>query len=94
MESSSSSFEDLELAAEAYRFTGYNLPTVKLDDGFEYYVVGVHPYFNNQPMFWQTPAYAIGFDTVGGYTYPMYSRPKGQPGEPLGGPSSPPDLPL
>lgn len=62
-------------AAEKDRFTGYNLPMAKLDDGFEYYIVGVHPYFYNQPMVWQTPAFQIGFDSVGGHSSPLFSEP-------------------
>ncbi len=64
------------LAADRYRFSGYNLPTVKLDDGFDYYVVGVHPYFINQPTMWQKPAFQVGFDTVGGHNDPIFSTPK------------------
>jgi len=65
---------DKKFDAERDRFTGYNLPTVKLEDGFEYYVVGVHSFFINQPQFWQKPAFQVGFDTVGGYTSPIYSK--------------------
>lgn len=65
---------DKQLDSNRDRFSGYNLPTVKLDDGFEYYVVGVHPFYMNQPQFWQKPAFQVGFDTVGGYTSPIYSK--------------------
>ena len=58
------------------RFSGYNLPTIKLNDGFEYYVVGVHPYLQNQPIFWQTPAYDIGVSSAGGHVHPIYTSPK------------------
>lgn len=58
------------------RFSGYNLNTVKFPDGFDYYVVGVHPYFFNQPIQWQTPAYQIGFHTAGGHNHPIYTLPR------------------
>ena len=72
-ESSSSSEQDRQLEADKYRFSGYNLPMVKLADGFEYYIVDVHPYFLNQPQVFQKPAFAVGFDTVGGNVGPIYS---------------------
>lgn len=65
-----------ELDANRDRFSGYNLPSKKLDDGFDYYVVGVHPYFINQPTVWQKPAFQIGFNTVGGHVDPFFSSPK------------------
>ena len=58
---------------EGDRFTGYNLPTVNLDAGFPYYVVDVHPYFFNQPMVWQEPAFSVGFNTAGGHITPIFS---------------------
>ena len=69
-----------KLAADRYRFSGYNLPMIKLADGFEYYVVGVHPYFFNQPQVFQTPAFSVGFDTVGGRTGPIYFPSAGDSG--------------
>lgn len=48
--------------ADKYRFSGYNLPIVKLDDGFEYYVVQPHPYLYNQPFIFQKPAFQIDID--------------------------------
>jgi hypothetical protein len=75
---------------EADRFTGYNLPMVKLDDGFEYYVVGVHPYFLNQPQAFQKPAFSVGFDTAGGHTSPIFSP--NQSAQPRGASPSPKPL--
>jgi len=41
-----------------YRFSGYQLPTIQLDEtGPAYYVVHPHPYFYNQPVYWQKAAY-------------------------------------
>ena len=62
-----------EPSKEGYRFTGYNLPSVRLDDGFEYYCVAPHPSLFDQPMVWQEPAYQVGFDTAGGNVEPIFS---------------------
>jgi len=41
-----------------YRFSGYQLPMAQLDStGPAYYVVGIHPYYINQPDYWTKPAY-------------------------------------
>jgi len=41
-----------------YRFSGYQLPKVSLDEtGPSNYVVKPHPYFYNQPDEWTKPAY-------------------------------------
>jgi hypothetical protein len=48
---------------------------VRLDDGFEYYVVEPHPSLSNQPMVWQKPAFEVGIDAVGGNVAPLFSRP-------------------
>lgn len=43
--------------AYKYRFSGYQMPKVRLDDGFEYDISpGVHPYYVGQPEFWSTRA--------------------------------------
>jgi len=45
--------EDLQ-----YRFGGYQLPMIQLDEtGPAYYVIDPHPYYFNQPLFWQKAAY-------------------------------------
>lgn len=37
-----------------YRFGGYQLPKIQLDEtGPSYYVVEPHPYYRNQPLYWQ-----------------------------------------
>jgi hypothetical protein len=37
-----------------YRFSGYQLPTVQLDDTMSYYCIkGIHPYYTSQPIYWQ-----------------------------------------
>ena len=41
-----------------YRFSGYQLPMIQLDStGPAYYIVGIHPYYINQPEYWTKPAY-------------------------------------
>jgi len=41
-----------------YRFSGYQLPKLILDEtGPAYVILGVHPYYINQPAYWQKPAY-------------------------------------
>jgi len=53
----------LDTTPDHYRFSGYQLPYIRLDDK---YVVGtVHPYYINQPTYWQKPAYQGGH-VVGG----------------------------
>lgn len=50
----------------AYRFSGYNLPMIQLDEtGPSYVVVGVHPYYINQPTEWQKPYYQTSPITTG-----------------------------
>ena len=37
-----------------YRFSGYQLPKIQLDaTGPSYYVMQPHPYYYNQPLYWQ-----------------------------------------
>jgi len=44
-----------EKAAFQYRFQGYQLSKMQLDStGPSYYVVAVHPYYRNQPLYWAT----------------------------------------
>jgi len=46
--------EEKEIQKNRDRFKGYQLPKIQLDEtGPTYYDVGVHPYFYNQPRFWQ-----------------------------------------
>ena len=42
-----------------YRFSGYNLPMIQLDEtGNSYiYIAEPHPYYINQPEYWQKPYY-------------------------------------
>jgi len=48
----------MSVEQDQYRFSGYQLPKIQLDEtGPAYYVVGVHPYYQNQPAYWQKPAY-------------------------------------
>lgn len=43
-----------EKAKYQYRFSGYQLPMVQLDStGPAYYVTQPHPYYYNQPTYWQ-----------------------------------------
>ena len=49
---------DEEKAALQYRFSGYELNLVELDESGKAYVVGtVHPYYINQPKEWEKPSY-------------------------------------
>ena len=57
-----SRLKEISSVTNKYRFSGYNLPTVKLDDGFEYYVVEPHPSLYNQPFIFQKPAFQIDID--------------------------------
>ena len=43
-----------ELQNARYRFSGYVLPKLQLDEtGASYPIVSPHPYFYNQPEYWQ-----------------------------------------
>lgn len=46
------------------RFSGYRLPTIDLEAGFQAYCVPVHPYFYNQSLEWAKPAYTT-YETTG-----------------------------
>ena len=47
-----------EIQATQYRFSGYQLHKIQLDEtGPAYYVVQPHPYYYNQPEYWQKPYY-------------------------------------
>jgi len=49
---------DEEKMALQYRFSGYQLPMIQMDEtGPAYYVVQPHPYYSNQPLDWQKPYY-------------------------------------
>ncbi len=51
--------EQKEQDASRYRFSGYQLNLVQLDETGPSYVLiyDVHPYYKNQPLYWQTNAY-------------------------------------
>lgn len=41
-----------------YRFSGYQMPKIKLDEtGDAYIVLEPHPYYYNQPLYWQKPCW-------------------------------------
>jgi hypothetical protein len=47
-----------DIEASQYRFSGYQPPLIQLDEtGPAYWVAEVHPYYKNQPAYWQKPAY-------------------------------------
>ena len=47
-----------EKNAILYRFEGYQLPKIQLDEtGDAYVVLHPHPYYYNQPKYWEKPAY-------------------------------------
>ena len=69
---------------DQYRFSGYQLPKVSLDEtGPSYYVVAPHPYFYNQPEEWTKPAYQYG--------HPIGDNPYIIASEASNGPSVTPD---
>jgi len=46
--------EGKNIIKNKYRFQGYQLPKIQLDEtGPSYYDVSPHPYFYNQPRYWQ-----------------------------------------
>ena len=50
--------DDRQKESLQYRFSGYQLPMIQLDaTGPQYVQLGVHPYYINQPEYWQTPYY-------------------------------------
>jgi hypothetical protein len=52
--------EQPEKDALNYRFSGYQLPMLQLDEtGPAYACVEPHPYLYNQPMFWTQPSYPV-----------------------------------
>jgi len=54
--------DDNKRNALQYRFSGYQLPKIVLDEtGHAYVVLPPHPYYFNQPMYWQKAAY-VGND--------------------------------
>jgi len=66
---------DKEKANLSYRFSGYQLPKIQLDEtGHTYYYIrGVHPYFTTQPMYLQKPAYTTNTATIGNRS--VYAQP-------------------
>jgi len=47
-----------EIESLKYRFSGYQLPLIQLDaTGPAYVQIDVHPYYKNQPLYWQNNAY-------------------------------------
>ncbi len=57
-ESSSSSSYDEEAEEINYRFSGYQLPKIILDEtGSSYVQINPHPYYHNQPASWQKNAF-------------------------------------
>lgn len=52
---------DARVAADRYRFSGYQLPTIRLDDGFDYVVSLDHPaYTHGEPLWWHEKAVSQG----------------------------------
>ena len=51
-----------DIAADQYRFNGYQLPMIQLDETGPAYInlPFPHPYYYNQPMDWQKPCYLDG----------------------------------
>jgi len=62
MSSSSSSGLSSEgkiVQANQYRFAGYELPKIQLDEtGPSFYQVQPHPYYSTQPAYWEKPAFS------------------------------------
>jgi len=59
-------FTEEEVAAIQYRFSGYNLPMIQLDEtGPSYIQLGTtHPYYRDQPEYWATKALSHGPDLI------------------------------
>lgn len=59
---------DKEKQALQYRFSGYQLPKIELDETGHtyYYIKGIHPYYTTQPMYWQKPYYSVNTPALGG----------------------------
>lgn len=50
--------DQAQITADQYRFAGYKLDLIILDEtGPSYAVAKPHPYYYNQPTYWQVPAY-------------------------------------
>jgi hypothetical protein len=52
-----------------YRFSGYQLNKLSLDEtGHTYYILPsfIHPYYLNQPKYWETPVFRGGLGTTYG----------------------------
>jgi len=73
--SSSSSSElssgEKVILANRYTFSGYQLPKIQLDEtGPTYYQLQPHPYYSNQPTYWEKPAYKgfmpLNSEVIGG----------------------------
>ena len=64
-----------EIEALQYRFSGYQLPLIQLDStGPAYAVLSPHPYYRNQPTFWQKPYFMYtppGRLALSEQTYPL-----------------------
>lgn len=62
--------EQEQIAADQYRFAGYQLDLIILDGTGPAYAVAIpHPYYYNQPTYWQKNAYRGSFyysETIGG----------------------------
>lgn len=57
--SSGLSSEGKIVQANQYRFAGYQLPKIQLDEtGPSFYQVQPHPYYSTQPAYWEKPAFS------------------------------------
>ena len=58
--------EDTKLRLQ-YRFSGYQLPKIQLDDTGNSYVrlKNPHPYYSNQPFYWTKPIHYGSFPNLG-----------------------------
>ena len=63
--------DEKEKAALQYRFSGYQLPKVNFTAGFPSYVMQVHPYFKNQPQYYQKPTIPVNPGPMEVPLYPM-----------------------
>ena len=65
--------EQEQIVADQYRFSGYHLDMIILDETGPSYAVSLpHPYYYNQPAYWQKNAYQDAFrsvDVIGGDIY-------------------------
>lgn len=73
--SSSMDSEEEKVLADQYRFSGYQLPMIQLDEtGPQYVKLPPHPYFSKPQPEWQKPYYQTGGIAEGAHEAPSLTR--------------------